>query len=84
MKQNFLDLLPQELRNIINDSYDIVLERAIGRAYKNLAEEEKSKMALVFAKGTDKEKEEFLKKYLQDFPQLFLEEAKRFTAEIKK
>jgi len=84
MKQNFLDLLSPELRSIINDSYDIVLERAIEKAYNNLAEEEKSKMALVFAEGTDKEKEEFLKKYLQEFPQLFIEEAKKFTAEIKK
>ncbi len=84
MKQNFLDLLPPELKNIINNSYDIVLERAIERAYSNLGEEEKSKMALIFTKGTDKEKEIFLKKYLQKLPQFFIEEAKKFALEIKK
>jgi len=84
MKQNFLNLLPPQLKNIVADSYDLILKRALVRAYKNLTEEEKAKIAQTFAEGSDEEKEKFLKKYLQNFPHLFLEEAKKFTEEIKR
>jgi|GEM_PF-1932641 len=83
MKQNFLDLLPPQLKNIVADSYDLILQRALVRAYKNLAEEEKAKMAQIFAEGSDEEKEKFFKNYLQNLPQLLLEEAERFREEMK-
>jgi len=84
MDQNFLNLLPEELRNMASDLYDVILERALMRAYQNLSEENKAKMAQVFASGTEEEKINFLKNYLGDLQRIIIEEAKKAAEEIKK
>ncbi|MGB9726669.1 MAG: hypothetical protein ACP5OX_01935 [Minisyncoccia bacterium] len=84
MKQKFLKLLPPELQKIAKDLYDVILERALYRAYQNLDEEKKSLMAEIFSQDNDQAKENFLKEYLANLDQLILEETKKFLEEIKK
>ncbi|MGC8651454.1 MAG: hypothetical protein ACP5RX_02485 [Minisyncoccia bacterium] len=84
MDQNFLNSLPDELKSIASELSDIILERALMRAYQNLSEENKIKMAQVFDSGTEEEKIEFLKNYLGDLQKIMIEEAKKAAEEIKK
>lgn len=84
MDQNFLNLLPEELRNMASDLYDVILERSLMRAYQNLSEENKTKMAQVFASGTEEEKIDFFKNYLGDLQKIMIEETKKAAEEIKK
>jgi hypothetical protein len=84
MQQNFLNLLPEELRNMTSDLYDVILERSLMRAYQNLSEENKAKMARVFDSGAEKEKIDFLKNYLGDLQKIMIEETKKAAEEINK
>jgi len=84
MDQNFLNLLPKELRNLASDLYDVILERSLMRAYQNLSEENKTKMAQVFASGTEEEKIDFLKNYLGDLQKIMIKETKKTVEEMKK
>ena len=84
MDQNFLNLLPKELRNLASDLYDVILERSLMRAYQNLSEENKTKMAQVFASGTEEEKIDFLKNYLGDIQKIMIKETKKTVEEMKK
>jgi hypothetical protein len=54
------------------------------RAYQNLSEENKIKMAKVFDSGNEEEKTHFLKEYLGDLQKIMIEEAKKAAEEIKK
>ena len=84
MQQKILNVLPEELRNMTSDLYDVVLERSLMGAYQNLSEENKTKMARVFDSGTEKEKIDFLKNYLGDLQKIMIEETKKVAKEIKK
>ena len=84
MDQNFLNLLPKELRNLASDLYDVILERSLMRAYQNMSEENKTKMAQVFASGTEEEKIDFLKNYLGDLQKIMIKETKKTVEEMKK
>jgi len=84
MDQNFLNLLPKELRNLASDLYDVILERSLMKAYQNLSEENKTKMAQVFASGTEEEKIDFLKNYLGDLQKIMIKETKKTVEEMKK
>jgi len=84
MQQKILNLLPEELRNMTSDLYDVVLERSLMKAYQNLSEENKAKMARVFDSGAEEEKIDFLKNYLGDLQKIMIEETKKVVKEIKK
>lgn len=84
MQQKFLNLLPEELRDTISKMYDLILERALLRAYQNLDDENKSLMAKTFDSGTEEEKANFLKEYLGDLQRIMIEETKKVAEEIKK
>jgi hypothetical protein len=84
MQQKILNLLPEELRNMASDLYDVILERSLMRAYQNLSEENKAKMAQVFDSGTEEEKIDFFKNYLGDLQKIMIEETKKTAEEIKK
>jgi len=84
MQQKILNLLPEELRNMTSDLYDVILERSLMRAYQNLSEENKTKMARVFDSGAEEEKTDFLKNYLGDLQKIMIEETKKVVEEIKK
>jgi len=84
MDQKILNLLPKELRNSASDFYDIILERSLMKAYQNLSEENKTKMAQIFNSGTEEEKIDFLKNYLGDLQKIIAEETKKITEEMKK
>jgi len=83
MQQKILNVLPEELRNMTSDLYDVVLERSLMRAYQNLSEENKTKMARVFDSGAEEEKIDFLKNYLGDLQKIMIEETKKVTEEMK-
>ncbi|HPC30900.1 MAG TPA: hypothetical protein PK119_00325 [Candidatus Paceibacterota bacterium] len=84
MDQNFLKLFPPELQEIVKALYDVILERALSRAYQNLDEEKKALMAKIFSLDNNKAKENFLKEYLKDLDSLIVEETKKILEEIKK
>ena len=84
MDQNFLKLFPPELQETISALYDVILERALSRAYQNLDEEKKVLMAEIFSLDNEKAKENFLKEYLKDLDSLIVEETKKIIEEIKK
>ena len=84
MDQKILNLLTKELRNSASDFYDIILERSLMKAYQNLSEENKTKMAQIFNSGTEEEKIDFLKNYLGDLQKIIAEETKKITEEMKK
>lgn len=84
MDQNFLKLFPPELQEIVKALYDVILERALSRAYQNLDEEKKALMAEIFSLDNEKAKENFLKEYLKDLDSLIVEETKKIIEEIKK
>jgi len=84
MDQNFLKLFPPELQETISALYDVILERALSRAYQNLDEERKALMAEIFSLDNEKAKENFLKEYLKDLDSLIVEETKKIIEEIKK
>ena len=84
MEQNFLNLFPPELRPTISRLYNVILERALLRAYQNLDEETKGRMTQIFTSGTTEEKNKFLKDCLGNLQELMIEEAQKILAEIKK
>jgi len=84
MDQNFLNLLPEELREMAADLSDVILERSLMKAYQNLSEENKTKMAQVFDAGTEEEKIDFLKNYLGDWQTILIEETKKAIEEVQK
>jgi hypothetical protein len=84
MDQNFLNLLPEELRKMASDLYDVILERSLMRAYQDLSEDNKTKMAQVFNSGTEEEKVNFIKTYLGDLQKIMIKETKKAVKEIKK
>jgi len=84
MDQNFLKLFPPELQETISALYDVILERALSRAYQNLDEERKALMAEIFSLDNEKAKENFLIEYLKDLDSLIVEETKKIIEEIKK
>ncbi len=84
MQQKILNLLPEELRSMTSDLYDVILERSLMRAYQNLSEENKAKMAQVFDSGAEEEKIDFFKNYLGDLQKIMIEETKKAAKEIKK
>lgn len=83
MQQEFLNLLPEELKNIASNLYDVILERSLMRAYQNLDDENKSLMAKIFDSGTEEEKIDFFKNYLGDLQKIMAEETKKTAKEIK-
>lgn len=83
MDQNLLKFFPPEIQKTIENLYDVILERALFRAYQNLDEEKKSLMAEIFSQNSDKAKENFLKEYLANLDQLILEETQKILEEIK-
>jgi hypothetical protein len=84
MDQNFLNLLPEELKNIATDLYDIVLKRSLMRGYENLSEEDKAKMTEIFNSGTEEEKIDFLKTHFSDLQRYIIEETQKLMTELKK
>ena len=51
---------PPELRPTISRLYNVILERALLRAYQNLDEETKGRMTQIFTSGTTEEKNKFI------------------------
>jgi hypothetical protein len=57
--------------------------RVFKRVYLELDKADKKKMEEVFSSDDDKIKEEFIKKYIPNFEELFKEEAEKIGKEIQ-
>lgn len=83
MDQDFLNFCPPELKETVIKMRDLILDRALFKAYQNLSDENKGKMAQVFDSGTDEEKKGFLENYLGDLRNIMLEETQQLAQEIQ-
>jgi hypothetical protein len=63
--------------------FDLVMGRVFKRVYLELDKADKKKMEEVFSSDDDKIKEEFIKKYIPNFEELFKEEAEKIGKEIQ-
>ena len=62
--------------------FDLIIGRVLKRVYSGLNEDGKKNMERVFLSDSDKEKGEFIKKYITDFKKIFNEEAEKIDKEI--
>ena len=83
MQQKFLNNLPPGMKSTVSQLYDIILERSLTRAYKNLDDEKKAMMAKIFNSDNDQEKNNFLHNYLGNLQDIMMEESKKIVADIK-
>ena len=77
-----------EYQRILNSRiFDLVISRVLRAAYLNLDEENRANAKKIFLSEPegypDKEKENFIKKYIPNFKKLFEQEAKKIENEIK-
>ncbi len=79
----FLKNLSAEETDLNLRIFNLVIGRVLKRAYLNMNETDKEKIEKVFLSGSDKEKEQFIKKYIPNFKKLFETEAKKVEKEIK-
>jgi len=84
MQQKFLNNLPPGMKSTVSQLYDIILERSLTRAYKNLDDEKKAMMAKIFNSDNEEEKNNFLHDYLGNLQDTMMEETKKIAADIKK
>lgn len=83
MQQRFLNNLPPEMKSMVSQLYDTILERSLMRAYKNLDNEKKAMMAKIFNSDNEEGKNNFLHDYLGNLQDIMMEEAKKIVTEIK-
>lgn len=81
-KKNF-DELPESQKNLSLRIFDLITGRVLKRAYLNLDEKTRDDMDRIFASENDEEKEDFIKKNIPGFNNIFEEESKKIEAEIK-
>jgi len=63
--------------------FDLIIARILKKVHSTLDESSKKILEAAFASGTEKEKDEAVKKYIPNFKKLFEEEAKKIEEEIK-
>jgi len=83
MEQNLLNSLSPETKKLLLNLYNSLIEKTTLQIYNNLDEEIKGDFVRILNSGSEKEKEEFLKKYFADFKNLFWKETKKIISEIK-
>ena len=72
-------LLPKEWQNILNQTDNAILEKALINIYKQMDPEKREQMNKVFTSGTEEEKENFLKLNFPDLPNEIMKEIKKVT-----
>ncbi len=80
--KKFLENLTEEQKDLSSRIFDLAIGRVLKKAYLGLAENDKKTMEAVFLADNNKEKEEFIKKYIPDFKKIFKEETKEVEKEI--
>ncbi|GEM_PF-1522103 len=83
-KKNPLENLTEEQKALGLRIFDLLLAKALRKIYSNLDEKTREDMDKVFSSGSDKEKDDFIKKNIQKFKKNFKEEAKKIEEELKK
>jgi len=82
-KNNVLKNLTPEEADLNEKIFDLILGRVFKKAYLDLDQDERTNMEKVFDSDDEKEKEEFIKKYVLNFKDIFKIEAKNIEEEIK-
>jgi len=62
---------------------DILVARILRKVYLDMDQKSREEMDRIFAGTNDKDKENFLKKYIPNSEKLFEEEAKKLEKELK-
>jgi hypothetical protein len=75
--------LPEEQQKLGLKIFDLVLDRVLRKIYYNFNESNKADMDKIFSSGGEKEKKDFIKKYIPDFDKIFKEEAGKIEEELK-
>jgi len=83
MDEDILKNIFEEHQNLIERIFYLILGRVLKNAYEKADDKEKPKIEKIIASGTNKEKNDFVKKYLPNFKEVFLEEAQKIEEEIK-
>ncbi|MFA6190500.1 MAG: hypothetical protein WC711_03300 [Candidatus Staskawiczbacteria bacterium] len=82
-QDDFLKNLTDQQEKLGLRIFDLILGRIFKKVYARLDEAGKDYMGKVFLVGDDKQKNEFVEKFISDFQKLFEEEAKNIEADIK-
>jgi len=82
-EQNASSNISDKSAQMIVKIFDLVMGRVFRSIYLGLDDEGSKEMERVFLSENDKEKEEFIKKYMPNFEELFNEEATKIAQEIK-
>ena len=82
-KNNVLKNLTPEEADLNEKIFDLILGRVFKKAYLDLDQDERTNMEKVFDSDDEKEKEEFIKKYVLNFKDIFKIEAKNIEEGIK-
>jgi hypothetical protein len=75
--------LSEEQQSLGLKIFDLILDRVLRNIYYNFDESHKADMDKVFSSGSEKEKKDFIKKYIPDFDKIFKEDAKKIGEELK-
>ncbi len=82
-QDNFLKNLTDQQEKLGLRIFDLVLGRVFKAVYARLDEAGKDYMGKVFLVGDDKQKNEFVEKFMPDFQELFNQEAKSIEVDLK-
>ena len=83
MDKNFLDNLSDDQEYLNMRVFNLIIGRVLKIVYLGLSENDKENMEKVFLSGNDKEKEDFIKKYIPNFEEISGKEAQKVEEEIK-
>lgn len=83
MDEDFLKNVFKENKELAEKIFCLILGRVFKNAYLLAPDGEKPKIEKILSSGSQKEKEEFVKKYLPDFQKVFLQEAQKIEEEIR-
>jgi DNA repair exonuclease SbcCD ATPase subunit len=81
---NFLKNQTEEQKQLSSRIFDLVVKRVLKKIYLRFSEEERVEMEKVFSlDGSESEKENFIKKYMFDFDEIFETEAQKIEEYLK-
>jgi predicted glycosyltransferase involved in capsule biosynthesis len=78
-----LENLSDEQEKFGSRIFNLLIGRVLKTAYLTLDEKGKENMKKIFSSDSDKEKKDFIEKYIPNFKEIFEEEAKKIEEEIK-
>lgn len=81
--QNVSENILSDPKNTTTVIFNLVVGRVLKRVYLDLDKQGKEKMEKTFLSDDENKKEEFVKKYIPNFKDIFKEEAKKIQEEFR-